>query len=1125
MSFIAGDILIKFAADVASLRSDMDSAKSTVGNAVNVMKSAALALGGAFSAQMFAGWMKSAIDAADEMSKLSQKTGIAIDDLGGLQLAFQLGGAESGAFATSMSKLAKQVVEGNDAFKLLGIETRNADGTVRNIKDVLYDTADAFKETEDGTAKTALAIELFGKSGAELIPILNSGSDGMREMDEMARKLGLTIDEETGKKAEEFNDTMELIGLSSQGVARQVASQLLPTLASLAGTFFENITQGDTLANTAQFLANILKGLFTAGAIGVEVFRTLGTTIGAAGAAIVAVLNGDFRAAKTIVSEAAADIKTNWGGTADSLKKVWEDSGGATVNAMVKVQGALKQLTPQTNEQKEANKKSGDEARKLLEAYEKLAAGISDKTGLLIAESQETDKLTDGQKMALKVMQDIQNGTIKLTEEQKKHIGKLLEEMLQQEKTNDATKKATEAKKQYEEGLMKVAAAQGKELEELRKGNEKLEEQNFKLKNGEAALLKRQQELLRTQAQELRWHAALDDGNKALIAQAEALERRADLLGENNVLQEAKDTAAEWLKTAKAIEENLTDALMRGFESGKGFLENLRDTAVNMFKTLILRPVISAVMNPISQGISGMLGLAGSASAATGSAGGAGGILSSLPGIGGLIGGAGAFGTGIMSGLSAWGAGGSVTGLLGTGSALFSGGIASGLGTIAGALGPIALGLAAIYAIAQNAKGETRSGSSYGYSEAGGNVSMLNNQLSFAPGTVRSVGGPSGGAIGGASGDYTLTRSVTGTIDSVNALLTGLGSTAQIENFWAKVETSDRGRGGVLSGGLLSTGARFGESGIGSNYDGTLFEAGTPTTLNGEEAMKAFGLDLQQVTIQALQSATDIPRTIRDMLEGIDAEALSEDAVGGLLSAINNTVSGVSTLRDAVNSLPMANLANLSFDAAAALIDLAGGLDVLLGQIQTYISEYYSEDEQAGLQAQSFVAALKSVGIDTTNLTTREDFRALLESRNVETTEGQAQLAALLSVAGDFASLSDYIAENNISLQELVANSPQTLLLQEILTPQQATANSTQTMAQGITVSNNHLSSITGKLDGISAIASSAVEAARAATSAAAAAAGAAAAAASNAAAAASAASLAASQPQYAYDIGGGSSG
>lgn len=77
----------------------------------------------------------------------------------------------------------------------------------------------------------------------------------------------------------------------------------------------------------------------------------------------------------------------------------------------------------------------------------------------------------------------------------------------------------------------------------------------------------------------------------------------------------------DWQKTADSINSSLTDALLRGFESGKGFAKNLRDTLVNMFKTMVLRPVISAVLSPISGAISGLL-----PGGAGGAAGGIGGI-------------------------------------------------------------------------------------------------------------------------------------------------------------------------------------------------------------------------------------------------------------------------------------------------------------------------------------------------------------------------------------------------------------------------------------------------------------------------------------------------------------------
>ncbi len=109
------------------------------------------------------------------------------------------------------------------------------------------------------------------------------------------------------------------------------------------------------------------------------------------------------------------------------------------------------------------------------------------------------------------------------------------------------------------------------------------------------------------------------EAQKRLIAATRGLEgRTASDEAAKLTTKSAADAAAEWKKTSDSINSTLTDALMRGFESGKGFARNLRDTIVNMFKTLVLRPIISAVMSPISAAITGGLGLSGAAQAAGG---------------------------------------------------------------------------------------------------------------------------------------------------------------------------------------------------------------------------------------------------------------------------------------------------------------------------------------------------------------------------------------------------------------------------------------------------------------------------------------------------------------------------
>ena len=181
-------LTIEMAANVARLKTDMAAARNTVESTMNNIKKAAGtaqtalgAIGVGLSAAAFTNWIKGAINAADEANKLSQKIGIAVKEIGGLQLAFSQGGVDAESMSTSLAKLNKNIAAGDSAFKTLGVATKNVDGSMRSTTDVLADIADRFASTENNANKTAMAIELFGKSGASLRPVLNAGGDSIRE--------------------------------------------------------------------------------------------------------------------------------------------------------------------------------------------------------------------------------------------------------------------------------------------------------------------------------------------------------------------------------------------------------------------------------------------------------------------------------------------------------------------------------------------------------------------------------------------------------------------------------------------------------------------------------------------------------------------------------------------------------------------------------------------------------------------------------------------------------------------------------------------------------------------------------------------------------------------------------
>jgi hypothetical protein len=379
MATTVGEVQIDVRAKIDALANDFKQAKSVVDRGAREMQSAAKAIEGYFKAigvgLSIAGigaFIRSAIDAADEMSKLSQKTGVAVKDLAGLQLAYQQSGISAGALQTSMSKLAQGMAKGNEAFAAMQLQTKNADGSLKSTRDMLGEVADKFASYKDGAEKTALAVQLFGKAGADMIPLLNGGAAGLAEFDAMAQQLGLTMDETTAKSAEKFNDTMDLVGQGVVGVGRQIAAHLLPTLTGLAGKFLTTMTSGDKLKNTAEFLATALKGLYVAGIAVVEAFKTVGTTLGGVFAAIGAAISGDFAGAKKILGELKTDIGSSWIKTLDQAKAAWETTGNAAVDAIVATSAAAKGAAPNVKDvadQAKATEKAMVAAGKALDKY------------------------------------------------------------------------------------------------------------------------------------------------------------------------------------------------------------------------------------------------------------------------------------------------------------------------------------------------------------------------------------------------------------------------------------------------------------------------------------------------------------------------------------------------------------------------------------------------------------------------------------------------------------------------------------------------------------------------------------------------------------------------------------
>lgn len=229
------EIKVKIDADTTGLTKGLAAATEKL-TKFGKVAGAAIGVAVVGAAAGLAALTKAAIDNADELSKVSQKMGITVEALSRLQYAAKLSGVELSGLQTGMNALARNMATGSDAFTQLGVAITNSDGTLRSSVSVIGDIADRFAGMEDGATKTALALGIFGRAGADLIPLLNGGSAGLAAMAQEADNVGATISGTTAKAAERFNDTLSKIEATMGGVVNKVMVAALPALQSLADT-------------------------------------------------------------------------------------------------------------------------------------------------------------------------------------------------------------------------------------------------------------------------------------------------------------------------------------------------------------------------------------------------------------------------------------------------------------------------------------------------------------------------------------------------------------------------------------------------------------------------------------------------------------------------------------------------------------------------------------------------------------------------------------------------------------------------------------------------------------------------------------------------------------------------
>jgi len=239
-----------------------------VGGGLGRMGQAAKGVGGLMGALLPVGAVagltaiaKGSIDAADNLNDMSQRTGVAVESLSRFGQAAQDSGSSIEGVAKGMGQLAKRITDpssaASKALSGIGVATRDAQGKVRSLDAVMLEISDRFAKMPDGAEKSALAMQLFGKSGVELIPMLNQGRAALEQYQ-------ATISGDMAKSADEFNDSLNAIGRSLSGPFNEAVTALLPAITSIAQGIVGIIKAFTALPQPVQATLLVIGGLLTA---------------------------------------------------------------------------------------------------------------------------------------------------------------------------------------------------------------------------------------------------------------------------------------------------------------------------------------------------------------------------------------------------------------------------------------------------------------------------------------------------------------------------------------------------------------------------------------------------------------------------------------------------------------------------------------------------------------------------------------------------------------------------------------------------------------------------------------------------------------------------------------------
>ncbi len=296
------------------IQAEAEKSGKGAGHALNFLSGQAAALGRLLPTLSFAAiaagatvLTKRALENADALGKLEQKTGLTVETLSTLSFAARTADLDQEQLRSTLVKFTKATDDYDQGLRSARDAVEQLFGSSKALEGLDQDTrflkvVDALAKLEPGAKRTGLAMEFFGKQGAELLPLIEDLADGgFEKLRQKAEKLGLVVNHDLADAAQRANDAMTDLQSTAEGIATQFTAGLAPAIADAADALVEAAT-GDgvnAFRELGDFAGKVLKGIVVLlTAVGAGLVKIVGRTtalIVHGGRLVANVLQGNIR--------------------------------------------------------------------------------------------------------------------------------------------------------------------------------------------------------------------------------------------------------------------------------------------------------------------------------------------------------------------------------------------------------------------------------------------------------------------------------------------------------------------------------------------------------------------------------------------------------------------------------------------------------------------------------------------------------------------------------------------------------------------------------------------------------------------------------------------------------------